>query len=70
LCGALGWHTNSSPVLAPRADLYEICTTRADFGTRRVRAPTHHTGMDAVAVAIAVAFFAAMLLLIKAIDRI
>jgi hypothetical protein len=37
---------------------------------RPVRATTHHVAMDVVAIAIAVAFFAAMLLLIRAIDRI
>jgi hypothetical protein len=52
------------------AGLYEICTPQADFGTRPVRATTHHVAMDVVAIVIAVAFFAAMLLLIKAIDRI
>jgi hypothetical protein len=54
----------------PCANLYEICTPQADFGTRPVRATTHHVAMDVVAIVIAVAFFAAMLLLIKAIDRI
>jgi hypothetical protein len=63
-------HSSRSPVPAAWADLYEICTPQADFGTRPVRATTHHVAMDVVAIAIAVAFFAAMLLLIRAIDRI
>jgi hypothetical protein len=55
---------------AGRHELHAILMTRAQFWTRPSRATAHSRCMDLVAIAVAVAFFAALLLVVEGLDRV
>jgi hypothetical protein len=53
-----------------RRRLYGICTRRPRSCTRAARRRTHDDVMDAVAILLAVAVFAALLALVEGLDRV
>jgi len=55
---------------AGRHELHAILMARRQFWMRPSRATAHSRCMDLIAIAIAVAFFAAMLLAVEGLDRV